>query len=95
VEGGPADRPNQLRLGPLPLQRSVLQGRHRRSSGPYTADSVAGRSSFLSIKRVNPKTGKAMWEYTDERAPLELRFDGNIIRLVFRKEVQVLRFMTF
>ena len=65
------------------------------SSGPYTADSIAGRSSFLSIKRINPKTGKAMWEYSDDRAPLEMRFDGNIIRLVFRKEVQVLRFLTF
>jgi outer membrane protein assembly factor BamB len=65
------------------------------NSGPYTADSVSGRTSFLSIKRINPKTGKAMWEYTDDRSPLEIRFNGNIIRLVYRKEVQVLRFMTF
>ena len=62
-------------------------------SGPYTADSIAGRESFLSIKRVNPKNGHVMWEHCQDRAPLEIQFDQNTIRLVFRKEVQVLRFL--
>lgn len=62
-------------------------------SGPYTADSIAGRSSFLSIKRINPKNGRVMWEHCDDRAPLDVQFDHNTIRLVFRKEVQVLRFL--
>ena len=63
-------------------------------SGPYTADSIAGRESFLSIKRINPKNGHVMWEHCQDRAPLEVQFDQNTIRLVFRKEVQVLRFLT-
>ena len=62
-------------------------------SGPYTADSVAGRESFLSIKRINPKNGRVMWEHCQDRAPLEVQFDQNTIRLVFRKEVEVLRFL--
>ncbi|HOX58223.1 MAG TPA: PQQ-binding-like beta-propeller repeat protein [Candidatus Paceibacterota bacterium] len=60
----------------------------------YTADSIAGRSSFLSIKRINPKNGRVMWEHCQDRAPLDVRFDQNTIRLVFRKEVQVLRFLS-
>ena len=62
-------------------------------SGPYTADSIAGRESFLSIKRINPKNGHVMWEHCQDRAPLQVQFDQNTIRLVFRKEVQVLRFL--
>ena len=62
-------------------------------SGPYTADSIAGRGSFLSIKRINPKNGHVMWEHCQKRAPLDVQFDQNTIRLVFRKEVQVLRFL--
>jgi hypothetical protein len=34
-----------------------------------------------------------MWEHVEERAPLDLQFDQNTIRLVFRKEVEVLRFL--
>jgi hypothetical protein len=34
-----------------------------------------------------------MWEHFQQRAPLDIQFDRNTIRLVFRKEVQVLRFL--
>lgn len=64
-------------------------------SGPYTMDSIAGRESVLSIKRLNPKNGRVMWEHVQKRAPFEVRFDKNTIRLVFKKEVQVLRFVAF
>ena len=62
-------------------------------SGPYTMDSIAGRESVLDIKRLNPKNGHVMWEHVQNRAPLEVQFDQNTIRLVFKKEVQVLRFV--
>jgi len=62
-------------------------------SGGYTPDSIAGRGSSLSIKRINPKNGHVMWEHTEDRAPLDVQFDRNSIRLVFKREVQVLRFL--
>ncbi len=49
---------------------------------------------YMRIKRINPKTGRVMWEHFQQRAPLDVQFDKNTIRLVFRKEVQVLRFLT-
>jgi len=63
-------------------------------SGPYTMDSMLGRESTLSIKRINPKNGRVLWEHVQKRAPLDVQFDQNTIRLVFRKEVQVLKFLT-
>jgi outer membrane protein assembly factor BamB len=62
-------------------------------SEQYTADSILGRESVLSIKRLNPKNGRVMWEHVERRAPLDVQFDQNTIRLVFRKEVEVLRFL--
>ena len=62
-------------------------------SEQYTADAIMGRESVLKIKRLNPRNGRILWEYVEERAPLDLQFDRNTIRLVFRKEVEVLRFL--
>jgi hypothetical protein len=62
-------------------------------SGLYTADSILGRESVLSIKRLNPKNGRVMWEHVQQRAPLDVQFDQNTIRLVFKREVQVLKFL--
>ena len=57
-------------------------------------DAVLGHASFMSIKRLNPKNGHLIWDYSEPRAPLDVQFDLNTIRLVFRKEVEVLRFHT-
>jgi hypothetical protein len=62
-------------------------------SEQYTADSIMGRESVLKIERLNPKNGHVMWTHQEERAPLDVQFDQNTIRLVFRKEVEVLRFL--
>jgi hypothetical protein len=51
--------------------------------------------SAMDIRRLDQKTGKVVWDYPERRAPLSVRFSGNIIELVFRKEVEVLKFLTF
>lgn len=48
---------------------------------------------YVRIKRLNAKNGSEMWEHFQQRAPLDIEFDRNTIRLVFKKEVQVLRFL--
>ena len=35
-----------------------------------------------------------MWDYYQARAPLDVQFNGNMIELVFKKEVQVLKFLS-
>jgi len=45
----------------------------------------------MRIKRLNPRNGHEMWEHYQQRAPLDVRFDSNTIRLVFKKEVQMLK----
>jgi hypothetical protein len=61
---------------------------------PYTADSILGKHATLSIKRLNPANGRQMWEHCQDRAPYDVQFDKNTIRLVFKQEVQVLKFFS-
>jgi putative pyrroloquinoline-quinone binding quinoprotein len=62
---------------------------------PYTPDTGFETPPYLRIKRLNPKTGHELWEHFQQRAPLDVRFDQNSIELVFKKEVQVLRYLAF
>jgi hypothetical protein len=57
-------------------------------------DSGLETQPYLRIKRINPRNGRVMWEHFQQRAPLDVQFEGNIIRLVFKKEVQVLKFLS-
>lgn len=51
--------------------------------------------SHIMIRRINPKNGRIMWEHFQKRAPLYYHFDGNVIEVVFKKEVQVLKYLSF
>ena len=50
---------------------------------------------YVRIRRIDPKTGKVLWEHFEQRCPLHLEFDKNIIRMVFKKEVKVMKYFTF
>jgi outer membrane protein assembly factor BamB len=60
-------------------------------------DNPAGifQPAFLCITRINPKDGKVMWEYTDDHAPVDVKFDANNIRIVYKKEVRLLHYLSF
>jgi len=60
----------------------------------YMPDTGFEKPPYLRIKRINPRNGRVMWEHFQQRAPLDVQFEGNTIRLVFKKEVQVLRFLS-
>lgn len=51
--------------------------------------------AYLRIRRLNPSSGRVVWEHYEPRGPLDVRIEGNTIRLVFKKEVSVLKFMSF
>ncbi|MGB7748536.1 MAG: PQQ-binding-like beta-propeller repeat protein [Verrucomicrobiia bacterium] len=48
----------------------------------------------LHIARINPKNGRIMWDHYQDRAPVYFRFQDNSIELVFKKEVQVLTYLS-
>jgi hypothetical protein len=70
---------------------SFYQPADEEERGPRTGFEM---NAYLRIKRINPRTGMELWEHFQQRAPLSVDFDGNRIGLVFRKEVQVLKFLS-
>jgi outer membrane protein assembly factor BamB len=89
---GLAGRINHL-SGKFIYTVSSYQADEDEEPNPYLP--MASRGSSLNIQRINPKNGKIMWAHPQERAPLDIRFDKNLIHLVFKKEVQVLKFLAF
>jgi outer membrane protein assembly factor BamB len=49
--------------------------------------------SHVRIKRLAAGNGKVLWEHYQMRAPLDVQFDQNSIQLLFKKEMQVLKFL--
>jgi len=48
----------------------------------------------IRIRRLKPSDGRVLWEHHQMRAPLACHFDRNEIQLLFRKELQVLRYLS-
>lgn len=64
---------------------------------PALSDTLAGfqKPPFFRILRVNPKNGHTMFDYYQDRAPFYVHFDQNTIEVVFKKEVQILKYLSF
>ena len=64
---------------------------------PVLSDATSGleKPPYLHIARINPKNGRVMFDYYQDRAPISIHYDQNTIELVFKKEVQVLKYLTF
>jgi len=58
---------------------------------------MINKPAYLRIARINPKNGRVMWEYYDsrDRCPIDARFHENMITLVYKREVQVLKYLSF
>jgi outer membrane protein assembly factor BamB len=61
------------------------------------SDTMAGlqKPDYLRIVRLNPKNGKLLWIYEDQRYPFSLHFHDNVIEIGFKKEMQVLKYLAF
>jgi hypothetical protein len=61
------------------------------------SDALSGleKPPYLRIARIRPADGRILWEHYQERCPVNVQFHENSIELIFKKEVQVLRYLTF
>ena len=48
----------------------------------------------IRIKRLDPLNGRIMWSHYQKRMPLDVRFDKNSIQILFKKEMQYLKFLS-
>jgi hypothetical protein len=78
--------------GPFVYSVSMYEGDDE--EGSMFPSMGAQRRPFVRIKRLSPWTGKEKWVHAQQRAPLDIEFDRNSFRMVFKREVQVLRFLS-
>ena len=52
------------------------------------------KPAYLRITRIDPKNGRTLWDHEQDRCPVAVKFDQNQILLIFKREVQVLSFLT-
>jgi outer membrane protein assembly factor BamB len=50
--------------------------------------------AYVKIKRLDADNGRILWHHHQERFPLDVQFDRNSIRFLFKKEVQILKFVS-
>jgi hypothetical protein len=73
----------------------ILAAQSSIPDNPNDSDTGLEKQPWLRIRRINASNGREVWDHFQERAPLDIAFDQSTIRLVFKKEVQVLRFPGF
>lgn len=50
---------------------------------------------YIRIRRINPKNGRVMWDHYQPRGALDIQIHDNVFQLVLKKEVQVMKFLSF
>ena len=49
---------------------------------------------YLKLRRINPSNGEVLWDHEEDGAPLDVHFNNNIIQVVFKNRVEVLKFLS-
>jgi hypothetical protein len=50
---------------------------------------------YIRIRRISPKNGRVLWDHYQPRGALDVQIRDNTFQLVLKKEVQVLKFISF
>jgi hypothetical protein len=49
----------------------------------------------IRVRRLDPGSGRSLWQHYQKRAPLDVRFDRNSFQVLFKHEVQSIRYISF
>jgi outer membrane protein assembly factor BamB len=50
---------------------------------------------YLRIRRIGTSNGRVLWDHYQPRGVLDVKIHHNTFQIVFKKEVQVLKFLSF
>ena len=51
--------------------------------------------AHIRLRRLAAGDGRVLWQHYEKRAPLDVRFERNTIEILFKREVELLRFLMF
>ncbi len=50
---------------------------------------------YVRIRRISPRNGRVLWDHHEPRGALDVKIHNNTFQVVMKKEVQVLKFISF
>ena len=50
---------------------------------------------YIRIRRISPRNGRVLWDYFEQRGAHDIQIRDNMFQLVMKREVQVLKFISF
>jgi hypothetical protein len=50
---------------------------------------------YLRIRRISPRNGRVLWDYFEQRGALDVQIHDNTFQIVMKREVQLLKFISF
>jgi outer membrane protein assembly factor BamB len=79
--------------GKLVYSVESYHGDDDEADGLLGVETIFHVPAHVRIKRLDAGNGRVLWQHYQKRFPLDVRYDKNSIHLLFKKEVQVLKFI--
>jgi hypothetical protein len=79
--------------GKLVYTSESYRGDDDDADGLLGVETVFHVPPHVRIRRLDASSGRVLWQHYQKRFPLDVRYDKNSIHLLFKKEVQVLKFI--
>jgi endogenous inhibitor of DNA gyrase (YacG/DUF329 family) len=75
----------------------TMEGHDPNPTDEDVNDMMSGlmKPAYLRLERLNTANGHVLWTHQQDRCPVDVEFTANQIQLIFKREVQVLKFLTF
>jgi len=80
-------------FGKLVYTAESYHGDDDDSDGLLGMNTVFHIPAHVRIKRLDANNGRVLWHHYQPRFPLDVRYEKNSIHLLFKKEVQILKFI--
>lgn len=80
--------------GPFVYALESYKGDDDAADGVEGFNTVFHVSPYVRIKRIEPASGRVLWHHFQQRFPLDVRFDRNTFQILFKKEAQLLKFIS-
>ena len=82
--------------GKIVYTMEAHQGQNPNDNNPLAdLTSIFEIPPHIRVRRLNAGDGRVLWQHYQKRAPLDVRFEGNSFQVLFKREAQVLRFLSF
>lgn len=80
--------------GPFVYALESYKGDDDAADGVEGFNTVFHVSPYVRVKRIEPASGRVLWHHFQQRFPLDVQLNRNTFQILFKKEAQLLKFIS-